>query len=482
MAEKKKSADYRGLLGEKLAKPLFLTIGQVADRMQLETYLIGGYVRDVLIGRRTKDIDIMTVGNGIELAEQVAAALGITRQVTVFRNFGTAMLRYRNMEVEFVGARKESYRTESRKPEVETGTLEDDQKRRDFTINALAVRLNREGYGELVDPFDGISDLQKGVIRTPLDPDTTFSDDPLRMLRAIRFSTQLGFSISGETLLSVARNRERIRIVSYERITDELNKILMAGRPSVGFILLEETGLLGEIFPELARMKGVEKVNGIGHKDNFYHTLKVVDQVSVLSDNLWLRWAALLHDIAKPVTKRFVEGAGWTFYSHHLAGAKMVPSIFRRLKLPLNEKMKYVQKLVDLHMRPIALSEEIVTDSAVRRLLFDAGDDIDDLMNLCEADITSRNEAKVRKHLENFQLVRKKLKEIDEKDAIRNFQPPVTGEEIMATFGIPPGKEVGLIKNAIKDAILDGEIGNNREEAWDLMIAKAAELGLHPYS
>lgn len=463
---------------EILDQPLFRTIGKVADQSGQPAFVIGGYVRDILLQRATSDIDIMTVGSGIELAEKVALGLGIRSKVSIFKNFGTAMLRYKDLEVEFVGARKESYQRDSRKPFVEIGTLEDDQQRRDFTINTMAVRLNSGNYGELIDPFEGIKDLDKGIIRTPLDPDITFSDDPLRMMRAIRFATQLRFSIEDNTLISISRNKDRIGIVSPERIIEEINKIIMSPKPSVGFKLLEETGLLKLVFPELERMKGVDSVKGIGHKDNFYHTLKVLDQLSPVSDNLWLRWAALLHDIAKPATKKFVEGIGWTFYAHNFVGAKMIPGIFRKLKLPMNEKMKYIQKMVELHMRPIALVEEEVTDSALRRLLFDAGDDIDDLMTLCEADITSKNADKVKRHLENFQLVRQKLKEIDEKDAIRNFQPPVTGEEIMATFGIPPGREVGIIKNAIKEAILEGEIGNNYEEAFQLMLVKAAELGL----
>lgn len=467
---------------EILDNPLFRKIGEIADSNGQPAYVIGGYVRDLLLQRPSTDIDIMTVGSGIGLAEKVAIGLGIRSKVSVFRNFGTAMLRYKELDIEFVGARKESYQRESRKPVIENGTLQDDQLRRDFTINAMAISLNSENYGELTDPFGGIKDLDDGIIRTPLDPDITFSDDPLRMLRAIRFATQLNFRIADSTLISISRNRERISIVSPERVADELNKIVLAPQPSVGFSLLEETGLLKLVFPELQRMKGVDSHNGIAHKDNFYHTLKVLDQLSPNTDNLWLRWAALLHDIAKPNTKKFVEGAGWTFYGHNFIGAKMIPGIFRRMKLPMNEKMKYVQKLVELHMRPIALVEEEVTDSAVRRLLFDAGDDIDDLMTLCEADITSKNQEKVRRHLENFQLVRQKLKEIDEKDAIRNFQPPVTGEEIMATFGIPPGKEVGIIKNAIKEAILDGIIGNNHEEAYRLMIEKASGLGLTPSS
>ncbi len=467
---------------EILEQPLFRAIGKVADDCGQPVFVIGGYVRDILLQRPTTDIDIMTVGNGIELAEKVAVSLGIRSKVSVFRNFGTAMLRYKDLDIEFVGARKESYQRNSRKPVVEDGTLEDDQKRRDFTINALAISLNEANFGELIDPFNGISDLNKGIIRTPLDPDVTFSDDPLRMMRAIRFATQLGFTITDETLLSIAQNKERISIVSPERIADEINKIMLSHKPSKGFILLEETGLLKLVFPELQKMKGVDSFNGIAHKDNFYHTLKVLDQLALKSDNLWLRWAAVLHDIAKPNTKKFVEGAGWTFYAHNYVGAKMIPGIFRRMKLPMNEKMKYVQKLVELHMRPIALVEEEVTDSAIRRLLFDAGEDTDDLMTLCEADITSKNQDKVRRHLENFQLVRQKLKEIDEKDAIRNFQPPVSGEEIMEVFQIAPGREVGLIKNAIKDAILDGIIGNNHEEAFQLMLEKAREIGLTPAS
>jgi len=465
---------------EILDQPLFRTIGQVADDSGQPAFLIGGYVRDILLQRPTTDIDIMTVGSGIGLAEKVALALGLRSKISVFKNFGTAMLKYNDLDIEFVGARKESYQRNSRKPIVENGTLEDDQQRRDFTINAMAISLNKESYGEFLDPFEGIRDLDQGIIRTPLDPDITFSDDPLRMMRAIRFATQLDFTISDNTLVSISRNKERIGIVSPERVADELNKIIMTPKPSRGFILLEETGLLKLIFPELDRMKGVDSINGIGHKDNFYHTLKVLDQLTPNSDNLWLRWTALLHDIAKPNTKKFVEGIGWTFYAHNYIGAKMIPAIFRKMKLPMNEKMKYIQKLVELHMRPIALVEEEVTDSAVRRLLFDAGDDIDDLMTLCEADITSKNAEKVRRHLENFNLVRQKLQEIDEKDSIRNFQPPVTGEEIMATFNIPPGREVGIIKNAIKEAILDGAIGNNYEEAYQLMLLKAAEIGLTP--
>ncbi len=465
-------------MNNKINNKIFQVISQVADQMQLQTYVIGGFVRDLYLNRESKDIDIVTLGSGIELARRVSENLKNKPQVNFFKNFGTAMFKYKDLEIEFVGARKESYQSDSRKPVVEDGSLEDDQNRRDFTINALALGLNKSNFGVLVDPFNGIDDLKNKIIRTPLDPDITFSDDPLRMMRAIRFSTQLSFEIHAETLQSISKNMERIKIISGERIIDEINKIMMSDKPSVGFKLLEETGLLKIIFPELLQLKGVERVNGIGHKDNFYHTLEVLDRIVPNTDNLWLRWSALLHDIAKPVTKKFIEGQGWTFYAHNFVGVKMIPGIFKRMKLPLNEKMKYVQKMVQLHMRPIVLSEDVVTDSAVRRLLFEAGDDIDDLMTLCEADITSKNDDKVKRYMKNFLVVREKLKEIEAKDAIRNFEPPVKGELIMETFSLQPCRKVGLIKDAIKDAILDGVIHNDFEEAYEFMLLKASELGL----
>jgi poly(A) polymerase len=421
----------------------------------------------------------VVLGSGIDLAKEVAERIGPGTRVNVFKNFGTAMLRFENLEIEFVGARKESYRSDSRKPVVEDGTLEDDQKRRDFTINALAISLHRDTFGELVDPFHGRDDIEKIIIRTPLDPDITYSDDPLRMMRAIRFASQLGFRIEEQSLKSIARNRDRLSIISRERITDELNKIMAVPRPSGGFRLLDKTGLLPLLLPEVSAMKGVEEKEGKGHKDNFHHSLKVLDNLAAKSDNLWLRWAALLHDIGKPLTKKYSDENGWTFYGHDFAGSKTISGVFNRLRLPMGLPMKYVQKLVLLHLRPIALAQEEVTDSAVRRLLFEAGDDIDDLMDLCESDITSKNDEKVRLYLNNFKLVRKKLIEIEEKDRIRNFQPPIDGEFIMKTFDLQPCREVGIIKNAIKDAILDGVIGNNFEEANKLMHAKATELGLN---
>jgi poly(A) polymerase len=463
-----------------LNRNIFKLISEVADRMELDCYVIGGYVRDFFLYRSSKDIDIVAVGKGIALAEAVASALGPRTKLSVFKNFGTAQLKYKDFEIEFVGARKESYTHDSRNPVVEDGTLEDDQKRRDFTINAMAFCLNKNRFGELLDPFNGLQDLQDLIIRTPLDPDITFSDDPLRMMRAVRFASQLGFDIFPETFDAVARNKERIKIISKERIADELNKIILSPKPSVGFVLLEKTGLLEIILPELVALKGAETKEGVGHKDNFYHTLAVLDNISLKTDNLWLRWSALLHDIAKPVTKRWDNKLGWTFHNHNYVGEKMVPRIFSRMKLPLNEKMKYTQKMVSMHMRPMQLVEEEVTDSAVRRLLFDAGDDIDDLMTLCEADITSKNAEKVRRHLQNFRIVRRKLTEIEEKDRVRNFQPPIDGNEIMEIFGLGQGREVGELKSFIKEAILEGEIPNERHAAYDFLIRKAEEIGLKP--
>jgi poly(A) polymerase len=461
---------------------IFKILSEVATTENVRSYVIGGWVRDCLLKRdhSDKDIDIVVIGSGINLARKTARKINPKIKVSVFKNFGTAMFRYNDYEIEFVGARKESYKRSSRKPVVENGTLEDDQKRRDFTINTLAVSINRDTFGEFLDPFGGIEDLRKKIIRTPLKPGKTFSDDPLRMMRAIRFAAQLNFNIEDDTFRSIIENVERIKIVSTERILTEMNKIIMCDHPSRGFILLEKAGLLRIVFPELNNLKGVDKKEGKAHKDNFKHSIKVLDNISRRTDNLWLRWAALLHDIAKPLTKKYSTDTGWSFHGHEYIGSKMIPDIFRKLKLPLNEKMKYVQKLIDLHLRPIALSQEEVTDSAVRRLLFEAGDDIDDLMLLCEADITSKNEVKKTRHLENFSYVREKLREIEEKDAIRNFQPPVDGCEIIKTFGIKPGKEVGLIKKAITEAILDGIIPNEYEAARKLMIEKGKELGLTP--
>jgi len=463
---------------EHLQDKIFQIISETADELGKECYVIGGYVRDIFLKRPSKDIDVVVVGSGIELAEKVAQKLGKKTRLTVFKNFGTAQVKHKDMDVEFVGARKESYMHDSRKPVVEDGTLEDDQNRRDFTINALALCLNKDRFGELVDPFDGLEDLKNFVIRTPLNPDITFSDDPLRMMRGIRFSAQLGFFLETNTFDAIVRNKERIGIISKERIADELNKIMMSRKPSVGFILLEKTGLLELIFPEILALKGAETKDGIGHKDNFYHTLAVLDGLSEHTENLWLRWAALFHDIGKPGTKRFDARLGWTFHNHNFIGEKMIPEIFRKMKLPTNEKMKYVQKMVTLHMRPIVLSEEEITDSAIRRLLFEAGDDIDDLMMLCEADITSKNPEKVKRFRANFQLVRQKLKEIEDKDRVRNFQPPISGEEIMETFNLPASAIVGEIKMRIKDAILDGIIPNEHEAAHGFMMGIAKELGL----
>ncbi len=461
--------------------PLFNTIKKVLSSHQFQSYLIGGFVRDLLLERPTKDVDITVIGDGIAAAEIVAGALGHSKnEVVVFRNFGTALVKHEDIDIEFVGARKESYSTHSRKPMVATGTLEDDQKRRDFTINALAISLNEIDFGELTDPFGGLHDLKHKIIRTPLSPEITYSDDPLRMLRAIRFSTQLGFEIEQSSFEAIRNQKARIHIISQERIIDELNKILLTPVPSSGFLLLRKAGLLPLIFPRLAALEGVDVVEGKGHKDNFFHTLEVLDNLCKLSGNLWLRWAALLHDIAKPATKKFEPGHGWTFHGHEDKGARMVPVIFRELKLPLNEKMKYVQKLVLLHLRPIVLAKSEVTDSAVRRLLFEAGDDIDDLMKLCRADVTTKNEFKQKKYKANFELVQQKLIEVEEKDRVRNWQPPITGEEIMAAFGLKPGKEIGLIKNAIREAILDGIIPNNFAAAHELMLEKAKELGLQP--
>lgn len=459
-----------------LALPVFERISRIVDGMGLEAYVIGGYVRDYYLRRPCTDIDVVVVGSGIKVAEALASEL--RTHVSVFKNFGTAMLHADGMEVEFVGARKESYSHDSRKPHVEAGTLRDDQLRRDFTINALAWSLNGDRFGELVDPFGGMQDMDDCIIRTPCDPDVTFSDDPLRMMRAVRFASQLGFDIAPETFEAIERNCERIKIVSRERIITEINKIVMSPVPSIGFELMDMTGLLPLVFPELARMKGVEKVGTHAHKDNFAHTLMVLDNVALQGGDMWLRWAAILHDIGKPATKAYDPSVGWTFHGHEVVGSRMVPEIFRRMKLPLNDRMKYVSKLVQLHLRPQILSDDGVTDSAVRRLLFEAGDDIDDLMTLCEADITSGDERKVKRYLKNFGIVRRKLREIEEKDRVRNFQPPVSGELIMETYGIPPSRIVGEIKDEIKEAILDGRIANDYEQAYAMMEELAARHGL----
>ena len=456
-------------------------VSQAADELAYESYVIGGFVRDVILERtQPTDIDFVCVGSGIELANKVSELVGNDTKVQVFKNFGTAMLRFQDLELEFVGARKESYRSDSRKPIVEDGTLEDDQNRRDFTINALAIRLNKEHFGELIDPFDGLEDIENKIIRTPLEPNITYSDDPLRMMRAIRFATQLNFNIEESSLHAIKNNASRLEIISQERITEELNKIILSSKPSIGFKLLFNTELLHQFFPKMVDLQGIDIIDNKGHKDNFYHTLQVLDNICENTDNLWLRWAAILHDIAKPDTKKFEEKQGWTFHGHEFLGSKMVPKIFKQLKLPLNEKMKYVKKLVKLHLRPIVLAQEIVTDSAVRRLLFDAGEDIDDLMTLCDADITSKNPEKVKRYLNNFQLVRQKIKDVEERDHIRNMQPPISGEEIINIFDIKPSKEIGILKNAIKEAILDGIIANEKKEAYQFLIKKAAEIGLKP--
>ncbi len=470
-------------------KELIAKLANAAEQLQVEAYLIGGFVRDKIMGRATSDADIVCIGDGIALAGATAQQFVPAPSVQYFKNFGTAHIRIslrRNgpdaepewFDLEFVGARKESYRSDSRKPAVEAGSFKDDQERRDFTINALAISLNRADFGQLIDPFGGLNDIQEQIIRTPLDPHITFSDDPLRMMRAIRFATQLGFQILPEVFEAIRKQADRIRIISKERITDELNKIILADRPSVGFDLLYRSGLLKKIFPQMVDLAGAEYIDGHGHKDNFYHTLQVLDNVAAKSRDLWLRWAAILHDIGKPATKRFEEGHGWTFHGHEVVGGRMVPKIFTQLKLPLHEEMRFVRKLVELHLRPISLTKENITDSAIRRLLYDAGDDFEALMALCEADITSKNKSKVKRYLENFQMVRQRCREVEEKDHIRNWQPPVRGEWIMETFGLAPSKPVGILKDALKDAILDGVIPNTKEAAEQFIHEKAAEMGL----
>ncbi|MCE3226744.1 MAG: tRNA nucleotidyltransferase [Bacteroidetes bacterium] len=459
-----------------LDKDIFKVIQQSADELGVDAYAIGGFVRDIFLKRPSKDIDIVTIGKGIDLAEKICSKLGSEAHLSTFKNFGTAQIKFGDLEVEFVGARKESYNRNSRKPIVEDGTLEDDQNRRDFTINAMAIGVSKNNFGKLLDPFNGMKDMENKIIRTPLDPDITYSDDPLRMMRAIRFATQLGFTIEENSLKAITKNKERIKIVSMERISVELNKIICSPVPSVGFKLLFDTGLLHIIFPDMVKLQGTDTIKGLSHKDNFYHTLEVLDNTAKKSEDLWLRWAAILHDIAKPATKRFEEGHGFTFHGHEDKGARMVPKIFTNLKLPLNEKMKYVQKLVQLHLRPIVLAKTEVTDSAVRRLLFDAGDDIDDLMILCESDITTKNPKKVQRYMKNFEIVREKLVELEEKDRIRNWQPPIDGNEIMTMYNLTPGREIGILKNALKDAILDGEIENNYESAKKFLDEKFAAL------
>ena len=459
-----------------LNEPIFKLIQQSSDELNIDTYAIGGYVRDFFLERKSKDIDVVTLGKSIDLANLLHQKLGEEAHLSVFKNFGTAQIKFHDLEIEFVGARKESYNHNSRNPIVEDGSLEDDQNRRDFTINAIAIGLSKNNFGKLLDPFNGLNDLTNKILKTPLNPDITYSDDPLRMMRAIRFASQLNFQIDEPSFEAISKNKNRIKIISAERIADEINKIILSQKPSVGFKLLLNSGLLDLIFPELVKLQGTETINGLSHKDNFYHTLEVLDNVAEKSNNLWLRWAAILHDIAKPATKRFEEGHGFTFHGHEDKGARMVPKIFANLKLPLNEKMKHVQKLVELHLRPIVLAKTEVTDSAIRRLLFEAGDKIEDLMILCESDITTKNPNKVKKYLHNFEIVRQKLIEIEEKDKIRNWQPPITGEQIMAIYNIVPSKKIGLLKNALKEAILDGLVGNNFEEAKKFLDIKINEF------